>query len=294
MKKARETLKTVSLVLGLGSISFFIFNYFVFANLRPKMIVFKPISSREESLMNWVGIGLLISLSFYLLSVWQIIKKLKNLEKIKTSFVFLVLIGVLSFLFIFSDVALLNDIGKQYRHGLSQPEWRLLYPLVSFQLLTSLSFVYLDLSGFLSQKKPKPVVRDSNLFLIVQFVGLVCGLMGLTASSLGFLFSRAWNLFLHVVLSSFILLLPYFLVVSYWFLIKLREKDRQWYDEKQLQDVGKSAFLTLILSIVFMVFLFAANYHQLDGVVSILWLPLYLFLVLFLFSLGNLYFSAQE
>jgi len=90
------------------------------------------------------------------------------------------------------------------------------------------------------------------------------------------------------------LLSPYVLIVIYWLITKIQEEHRQWYDEKQLQDVGKSAFLTLVISIVCMIGLFAVNYNNLGGVVRMLWLPLYLFLVLFLFSAGNLYFGGKD
>jgi hypothetical protein len=294
MTKLDKLLRSISLVLGLTSTAFFVFDHFLFSKLRPKMIRFEAISPVEEGLMNWVGVGLLLFLAFCLLSLFQIAKFLKNAKKITLFSLFLVGCGVLSLLFIFSDVALLNDIGKQYKHGLSQPEWSILYPIMAFQFVTAIVFTYLQFSGSLRQKQLNYIAKDSNIFLIVQYVGVICGLMGLSLSSLGFLFPRAWSLQVHTTTTSIILLVPYFLVVSYWFLIKLQEKTRQWYDEKQLQDVGKSAFLTLILSVVFMIGLFITNYNNLGGVVSIVWLPLYLFFVLLLFSAGNLFFSGKD
>jgi len=294
IKKLNKLLKKTVIFLGLASIVSFIFNYFVFFQLRPKMTSFQTISPREEYLINWVGIGLLLFLTFCLLSLLQIAQYLKNAKKISFFSLFLIASGVLSLLFIFADIALLNDIGKQYKHCLSQPEWSILFPIMAFQLITTVVFTCLHLSGFINKKQLKYVARDNNIFLIVQYVGLVCSLMGLSSSSLGFLFPRAWSLQIHTTISSIILLTPYCLAVIYWLITKLREKDRQWYDEKQFQDIAKSALLTLITSVIFMTLLFIANYNNLGGVVKILWLPLYLFLVLFLFSLGNLYFSGKN
>jgi hypothetical protein len=294
MTRLNRLLKNIGVALGFLSLVFFVFDFFVFSRLRPKMINFEALSGFEESLMNWVGVGLLLFLAFCLLSLLQIASYLKKAKKITFLPLLLIVGGVLSLVFIFSDVALLSDIGKQYKYSLSQPEWLILYPIMAFQFMMAIVFLYLHLSGFLKWKQLKHVVRDSNIFLIVQYVGIICGLMGLVSSSLGFFFSRAWNLDLHVTISSIVLLIPYVLVVSYWLITKLQEKDRQWYDEKQLQDVGRSAFLTLILSIVFMTGLFIANYQNLGGVISIIWLPLYLFSVLLLFSLGNLYFNGRE
>jgi hypothetical protein len=294
MTKIDKLLKKISIVLGLASLAFFVFDYFVFSKLRPKMVRFEAISSTEESLVNWVGVGLLLFLIFCLLSLFRLFKYLKNAKDITLSSLLLVAAGVLSFLFVFSDVALLGDIGKQYMHGLAQPEWSLLYPILAFQLMTTVIFTCFHLVGFKQEGQVKQIARDSNVFLVVQYVGIICGLMGLAFSCLGFLYPRAWSLQVHSTMTSVILLGPYALAVIYWLITKLQEKHRQWYDEKQVQDVGKSAFLTVVASVIFMAILFITNYNNLRGVVSILWLPLYLFLVLFLFSLGNLYFGRKD
>ena len=294
MTRIDKLLKTSSVVLGFISVASFIFIFFVFSKLQPKMVNFETVSLAEEGLMNWVGAGLLFFLAFCLLSLLRVAKHLKKAKKIAFTSLLLVAGGVLSLLFVFSDVALLSDIGKQYKHGLSQPEWLLVYPIMGFQFIAAVVFTSFHLFGFKKKDQVEYVVRDSNIFSIVQYVGVICGLMGLAFSSLGFLFPRAWNLQVHVTMTPIILLAPYALAVGYWLFTKLQEKDRQWYDERQLQDVGKSAFLTLILSVVLMTGLFIANYNNLGGVVSVTWLPLYLFSVLFLFSAGNLYFSGRD
>jgi len=203
------------------------------------------------------------------------------------------IIVVLSLIFIFADIALLGDIAKQYKASMVQPEWSILYPIIAFQSSTAFLLTYFHLFAFKEKEQTKYVVRDSNIFLLVQYIGVICGLMGLVFASLGFVFSRGWNLQIHTTYTSIILLIPYVLVILYWLITKLQEKHREWYDEKQLQDVGRSAFLTLVLSVVFMTGLFIANYNSLRGIVSIIWLPLYLFWVLFLFSVTNLYFRIR-
>lgn len=294
MKKSEKLLKHTITVLGLASSLSFVAGYFILETLRPKMIRFEIITAAEEGMVDYFGIGLLLFLVFCLSSLFQIVKYLKNAKKISAFNLFLIVSGILSLLFIFGDVALLSDIGKQYRYGLAQPEWLILYPVMAFQFMTALVLTYAHLLKLKEESQARYVARDSNIFLIVQYVGIVCGLMGLASSSLGFLFPRAWSLQVHTTMGSAILLVPYALVVIYWFLVKFQEKARQWYDEKQMQDIGKSAFLTLLVSVVFMTLLFVINYNNLGGVVSILWLPLYVFLVLFLFSSGSLYFSGKN
>lgn len=286
--------KNISILLGFLSIAFFVFDAFYFSRIRPKMIQFDTVDPSEEGVMNWVGVGLLFFLVFCLLSLLRTAQQLKKASKVTFFSVLLVIMGVLALLFVFSDVALLGDIAKQYKHGLEQPEWMLIYPIMGFQLFTAIVFTYFHAVGFSKDDQQEYVARDSNIFLVVHFVGAVCGLMGLILSSLSFLFARAWSLAVHTTMSSIILLSPYGLAVAYWLLTKLREDNRQWYDEKQLLDVGKSAFLTLVVSVAFMTTLFVVHYNNLDGVIRITWLPLYLFFVLSLFSAANLFFAGRE
>jgi MFS family permease len=283
----------MSILLGFFSTAFFIFVFFVFASLQPKMVNFESLPPTEEELFNWIGIGLLLFLAFCLLSLLQTAKYLKNAKTITLFSFFLVASGVLSLVFIFIDAALLSDIGKQYKQGLAQPEWVMVYPVMAFQFISAILFTYFHIFGFTREKPFNYVAHDSNTFIIVQYVGIICGLMGLSFSSLGFLFPRAWSVNIHTTMNLIILLSPYLLAVGYWLTTKLQEKNRQWYDEKQIQDMGKSALITQVLSVVLMIGLFISNYTNLDGVISMIWFPLYLFFVLFLFSSGNLFFSGR-
>ena len=97
-----------------------------------------------------------------------------------------------------------------------------------------------------------------------------------------------------MIATSIFSLVPYVLIRSYWVFVKFKEKSIQVYDEKQIQDIGIASFLTLILSLVVMSVLFFANFNVLTGILSVIWLPLYVFLVLFLFSAINLYRSRDS
>jgi len=83
MIKLDKLLKNISIVLGLISAAFFVFDYLVFSKLRPKMISFKAISGIKEDLMVWVGVGLLVFLLFCLLSLFLVVKFLKKANKKK-------------------------------------------------------------------------------------------------------------------------------------------------------------------------------------------------------------------
>jgi len=294
IKKIQSSQRIIAIVLGAITIAFFIFSLLFLTQLQPKMVGFVPLSDLEDSLLTLVGVGLLFALAFFILSLLRHIHYIQHAASIRISQIVLLVSGLLSLLFVFSDVALLSDIHKQFQAGLDQPEWSLLFPILIFQFITSLTLMVMHISGFFEQSEVPEAVRDVNVFLVVQYVGVVCGLMGLGLTSLGFVFQRGWDLHLHTLMANCVIFLPYALAVAYWLVIKLREKDRIWYDEKQLQDVGKSAFWTLVIDTLFLTFLFLINLNHLDGVIRLIWLPLHLFAVMLLFSLGNLYFSRRS
>lgn len=293
IKKIQQSQRIITIVLGVLTIAFFIFSLLFLTQLQPKMIDFIPLTDLDDSLLSLMGVGLLVVLAFFLLSLLYNLQHIQHAAKIRVFQIILLVSGLLSLLFVFSDVALLSDIHKQFRARLSQPEWTLLFPILVFQFATSFVFMVLHISGFFFRREIPEAVRDVNVFLVVQYVGLVCGLLGLGLTSLGFVFQRGWDLHVHTLMGNGVVLFPYVLVVIYWLVTKLREKDRIWYDEKQLQDVGKSALLTLLIDTVFLTVLFLVNLNHLDGVIRLIWLPLHLFAVMFLFSLGNLFFSRR-
>ncbi len=293
MKKFDRILHTLNSFLGVLSIGIFLYALVVLRTLRPRMIAFEPLTSLQENLLTGVGLGLLVILAYFLLSLLQIIRMIRNEDQLRLLPLILIILGVISVLFIFSDVALLSDIHNQFEAGFDQPEWTLVFPILGFQLLFSCILTFLHLSGAFLRDHPTRVARDINIFLVVQVVGVISGGMGLALSGLGFFFPRAWSLPLHTIMGGLTLLFPYVLAVVYWGVLKLREPDRQWWDEKQAQDVGRAAVVTLALDTVLMLALFLANLPNLAGVIRLLWLPLYLFATITFFSLGNLYFSSR-
>ena len=293
MNKFDRVLRTVNSILGILSIGIFTYALVVLIRLQPIMVAYNPISSLQENLLTGVGLGLVLILGFFLLSLLQIARVLRDADRLRLFPLILIILGVICVLFLFSDYALLGDIHNQYQLGLDQPEWCLVFPIMGLQFLYTIVLSYLHLSGFFLKMSRKYVARDINIFLVAQVVGVICGLMGLGLTSLGFFFPRAWSLPVHTIMGGLTLIFPYVLAVLYWGILKLREKDHQWWDEKQAQDVGKSAVVTLALDTVLMLALFAANLQNLGGVVRLLWLPLYLFGTITFFSVGNLVFSNR-
>ena len=292
MKKAK-LLNSLAIGLGIAAILIFTFNFIFLSRITPKMVAFEALTDLESNLLTVVGVGLLLILGFCLLSIFQIVRYLRYAEEIKIFAIILLVLGILTMLFIFADIALLTDVVHQYEESLAQPEWLLLYPIIGVQAVIVLLLLILHLSKFFINDQPMTIVKDSNIYLIVQVVGVVSGAMGLAASSLGFFFPNSWDRFIHTISSMVILSSPYALAVVYWLMIKVREKDKHLYDEKQRLDIGRSAFLTILITTVGMILLFALNFNNLDGILSMIWLPLLFFGEVFVFSLGNLIYNSR-
>jgi len=294
MKKIEKVISFFHLLLGFLSLVGLAIGYYFLENLRPKMIQFQPISAAEEKSAEVFGVALILLLGFCLISFCKIFRYLKDRQKISLTDWFLLLINTLCFFFIFADLALISDLGKQYRYQLSQPEWSILYPLITFQFVSAL---ILTLAGWIRLKKEKgeeKIVKDGSLFLVAQYIGLICGLIGLVITMVNFAFPRPlWMIKIQTIMTISFLFLPYVFIVGYWTIVKVQEKTKECYDEKQIQDLGKSSFLSLILSLAIMGLLFGLNFDHPEELLSVLWFPFYLSLSLFLFSFLNLYFGRK-
>jgi hypothetical protein len=293
MKRNQPFLRTLVIILGFLAIGAFTYMFFVLIKLRPKMVAFTTLSTTESAILTGVGFALLIVLAFFLLSLWQIVRFIKFAEKLTLFSLFLIIAGVLAVLFVFSDIILLGDIAKQHQHELAQPEWSLVFPIMIGQFLVTILFVYLHVTGMIARKQVDRVLIDIHVFLVVHYVGLICGGLGLAMALLGLFFTGGWSLYLHTILTNLILLFPYGLAVIYWIITTRKAQQGEWWDEKQIQDVGKSALLTLGVVMLIMMVLFVTHLNHLDSAIRLQWFPTYLFSTVFTFSLANIIFNSR-
>jgi hypothetical protein len=281
--------------LGVAAAAALLIAYAIFEALRPKMIRFEPLTASEEGLVNYVGIGLLLALLFCLLAVYRIIRFSARAQRLSLFHLLALAGGVLALLFIFGDIALLGDIGNQYEEGLAQPEWTVLYMVMAFQLVAIAGLVYAILFTLRNGDQAGPVARDSSVYLIVQFAGVICGLVGLALTVLNFFFPRPlWMVQAQIIPTLIVVLAPYALIAIFWAAVKLRERSGEWFDEKQRQDIGASSFLALALGAAGMGLFYFLSLDDLSGMVSVLWFPFYAFLSLLVFSASNLYRSRDS
>jgi hypothetical protein len=286
----------ISLILTIISAGWLVFNFTMYELLKPRIVNMEPLGNLEP-FTNFIWIGYWVFILYHISAFLTYIFHIQIFRKINAFNIVLLVSGLFSFLAIFGNWAILGDIGKEYEAGLdTSGEWIFLYIFLilnAFFYLLMFIFLFSNFRMLKLKKDLKPVLKDEMVFTIAQFVGIVCGLLGLLWIFINVLFNSE-NI-MHIkffgMITCVLLLLPYGLIVSYWLLIKFREKIEDWYDEKQWEDVARAGFTTLLISILVMLVLFIATFNSLPGgVFGILWFPFYLFTVLLIFSASTLYF----
>ena len=209
--------------------------YVVFERLRVKMVRFDPLTAGEESLANIVGVALLAASLFFLLALVRIGRHTMRTQRISWLQAALIGGGVLALLFVFADIALIDDIGSQYEAGLSQPEWPILYLVIAFQAGMAAVLGYVSLFRLRANGDYASAVHDNSSFVLVQVTGTICGLTGLSLMALNLFYPRPAETVRpcdHGVDPAGAALC---VGGGWWLTVKLRERPRRWFDEKQGQ-----------------------------------------------------------
>jgi len=133
--------------------------------------------------------------------------------------------------------------------------------------------------------------RDEIVFVLAQYVGIICGIIGIVWITIALTINYDTNFSVyHSISSKILILIPYGLIVFYWLILKLKDRFQSWYDEKQWKDVSRAGFTTLLLLIPVMLFFFLTvslrNEHY---NMQIIWFPMFLFTTLLIFSILTLY-----
>ena len=138
------------------------------------------------------------------------------------------------------------------------------------------------------------VLIDESVYLTANQIGVVSSILGFA----GILFLNGFGIekeYLPGVffLVSVIALVPYGIASVYWFFTKRKESPLNWYDEKQFQDIYRSGFLTLLLSVILCLGLFLFITFGKINTDLVIFFPLYLFMTEFIFSGLTLFFSKR-
>jgi len=293
MNISLKRLRIASLSLGIIAACCLIYNLGLFVYLRPRVLTFEALGEQTIILGDLTGLSLVLIGFFHLCTVITLLLQItvqKSASKLK---VLVGVIGTISGLFLLSDLALLSDIGKEYVQGWdTSGEWIILFINHGLHaLFTILAFPAL-ISGTKRDEQPGEIAaKDDVLFAAALTTGLLCGGIGLIvvifalASPL-----PAWLIEYISTPIGIVILLPSLLAFGVWLFLKRREKVKDWFDEKQLHDISSAALWTLTFTLPCMVTV--GVLQRVNGPGSawdFVWLPLYIFLNMTIFSSATLY-----
>ena len=161
--------------------------------------------------------------------------------------------------------------------------------LHGFFHLMMFGLLYKTMQELKYHQQSESVVKDEILFSIAQYIGILCGLLGLWLNCTYIQRQITSNTFIMILPFYLLILMPYGLIVFSWFNMKFKEKPSDWYDEKQWKDVSRAGLTTLFLSIPGMGILLLMKQSH-----GIFWFSHYMFLILLLFSGTTLYFTKKR
>lgn len=209
-------------------------------------------------------------------------------------------VGIVSFIMIAGEWSSLHDIGYDLRTGIFYEKNDLLF--LKLAMLPQFVFSILSLISakkILQREKPElasqKVIIDEVMFQAIHYTGLICGFFGVCFFIVLLYYRLATQyLYIIVILYGGFMLLPYLVSVIYWIMIKKKEKQAGWSDEKQIQDLSKAGLITLLMSIPALAIVFVLGQIFKDIQLGFLWFPIYIFSIIFSFSLITLFFTHRS
>lgn len=295
-----KRLATATLSLGALSLVAIVANLIVLTQLYPLVIAFEPLPPwTNPAIAGIVGSGHLALGVFHLAALTTLGWQIRILQRANVLRAALFVVGVLSLIFLLSNVTLLGDIGKEYKAGLqTNSEWIWVFLNHGLHLL----FVLL---GTLVVVHSDRVIRagailegaelDEAVFLSAHYVGIFCGALGLSALALlvaiGFparYFAAAAGVF------SLICLAPYGAAAGAWAALARLHSSARWIDEKQSLDLAHAAHRTLAVALPVLAAGYVAQGRLVsEALVPHLWFPVVGFTVLLVFSSFTVRFSRR-
>jgi len=301
MKRLLKISNNTTLVLCSISIAGLVFTNTFFLMLRDKIINIGDVESFMGKFSIPVAVVYFIFIFFHLSAMLTLILQLNFFKRDNFLRAFLFFTGITSLLMLFGDFALASDISKEYIFGLPGEFNILFFSQALHFIFYILIIVLLVLTRKSVRKEGEEIVlKDDSIFINAQYIGILSGISGLILITIfSFLYLTvyplpSWAVDAGIIVISLIAVIPYILIVLYWLIIKLREGISEWYDEKQYQDITRASLVTLIASIIVMAAIFVVQYFvSAFNIMSEIWFPFYIFLVLLLFSASTLYFNKS-
>jgi MFS family permease len=288
MRKDLSASGYMTLVLGLVTFLWLLFHVYSISTDLPGVLRF----DLSNSTTYVSGVGYLVMLAFHAAALVFLFKQTRLAQEPGGGRILAIAFGVVSLFAISVEKVMYDELGREIALEFPVPdEIVFLYACLAVNALfaavmTSAAYRAL-LRAPSSAERPRP--QDERLFSLAQVMGMISGLTGvlLTLALIG----RGWPAKRFWVFFPFyaLFLLPYTLAVLSWSAAKRRKHPADWHDEKQMRDILKASFTTLLLSIPGLAVL-----ALIRRPLHFYWFPYYLFFVLFVFSAGTLYYFKRE
>ena len=264
-----------------------------------KIYAYREISENISSFDSiYTGIAVGNFLKFILLIFFGILlfRALKNHVRINALAYFAFITGFFTILCMFSDWAALHDIFQ------GEPDTSNEWSFLKMGLIINFIFYII---GFITIIKIRREVRtsvtkrksviDETIFEVIQYIGIVCSSIGL---GLVLFVCLVLSYNHHVISKSdivivnlfcLVIFLPYISIILYWIIKLIREENPEPYDEKQKHDLAMAGLITWLLSIPFVMIYFLIDNGRMGEISKMVYLPLYLFATLLMFSISVLH-----
>ncbi len=298
MRKHLRRLHVLSISLGIVAAIGFVYNIVILGMLFPRVERFDPIGTQWETAGIVVGVSLFVIALFHLSGVLTLLLSMLARRAASWRLAAIIFLGVISGILILADLTMLQEIGKQYaQRWHSTGEWIILFTSSGLHAL----FIGLALPALLSnlreQRSPEaePMLKDHVLFQLTHITGLLCGSLGLAALIAALAFQVPTGIVEQTVfVLGSLVLAPYLLILLTWLWSKRKEGIREWFDEKQFQDLARASLAALLVSLPIMILLYwQQRAYPADSLWPHVWLPAYLFITLLTFSAGTLFLSRD-
>jgi hypothetical protein len=175
-KKIIHVFTLATLLLGLISLLWLVYDYFLYKQLKPVMLSFDELGNLEQ-LAEFVWLSYLFMFMVHIIAGITLLLHLRYFRVFRLINVVIVIFGITSFLGVFSDWAILGDISKEYLAGLdTSGEWPILYILLGihavFLLLLTGTFAGVFRRLKKNDKEELAMQKDEMVFTAAQYVGL--------------------------------------------------------------------------------------------------------------------------
>ena len=295
MKTHAKTLIRICLVSAFVSLVWLGYNSSMYLEIT-KLFV------RPKIYVNLMSIGLLIFFVSHLAIILSTFFSIKKLRGMSLAGIILIVLGVVSLISLLFHFVAFDQLEEDFHYNdpyssMLKLAWTTQLVIFTFFLYSFIYFIVLYKIGD-KYVTTKSVSRE-QIFVAMNITGIVCSVVGFM---LVLLLSRAFHIvqlpIIFKIIPYCLVLLPYLLALAGWGIRYFRDKRSGWYDEKQNSNINRSGMVALLVSLGLSIGLVIFCFHkipdifseiEITGVITVLLLPFFCFVVLFVFSVTALY-----